>query len=568
MLAACAALTACGHFGVDIAFNADDLDGGSNVDGATRDDASISADGASDASADARDAGPPMCEGPSCPVVYVAGAPVGNDTNPGTADKPVATIQKGIDLAKSLGFSAVHVAAKASGAKYPEAFTVVEGVSLVGAFDCKLQPCSWKRDLNDQTLATVIAGTDYRGVVLGDELTRATRIDGFTIHGKGSTPDIAPGAVALTIEGAPTVRNCRIESSGLTGGTEDLKRSIAVAIFGPATKDPSGPLLEKNVIRAQQGLDASVGIWIDVRGNAVITATASATIEDNNIRSATGTTSIGIFARKTSAGTVIEANAIASGSASGNELASWAIYSDRGAMKVERNRLNVDANATGTSGPSCTQNAFCGGFRGDNSSAQVKSNIIRGARAPFAAGVLMHGVEGQAGELIVNGNTIDPVGIVVPDGATVSAAIVVSTVRTVDTTSGRVRNNILLGGQNAKRYGVYEQKLSAKAIHLQAVSNNVFWNVPRSEVAGDFAYRTWDGANEADFTFAELTQVTTPVPADNVGVDPKLDSTFHLTTGSTAVFDKGTLTEAPAHDFDGEGRPKGQGIDLGADEKQ
>jgi hypothetical protein len=118
----------------------------------------------------------------------VAGEPnVGDDANPGTSDEPVATIQKGIDLAVALGVpTSVYVAAKTSGGKYSDSFTVVEGVSLYGAYDCKAQPCSWNRDVDDQNFVTVITGTGYRGVVIGDAITRATVIDGFQICSRPS----------------------------------------------------------------------------------------------------------------------------------------------------------------------------------------------------------------------------------------------------------------------------------------------------------------------------------------------------------------------------------------------
>ena len=40
---------------------------------------------------------------------------------------------------------------------------------------------------------------------------------------------------------------------------------------------------------------------------------------------------------------------------------------------------------------------------------------------------------------------------------------------------------------------------------------------------------------------------------------------FHIQAGSN-VIDQGTSTNAPSDDIDGEGRPNGGGIDMGADE--
>jgi hypothetical protein len=44
-----------------------------------------------------------------------------------------------------------------------------------------------------------------------------------------------------------------------------------------------------------------------------------------------------------------------------------------------------------------------------------------------------------------------------------------------------------------------------------------------------------------------------------------LDTAFHLTSASPAI-DRGTSTEAPVDDLDGQRRPLGTGIDIGADE--
>src|SRR5690606_15894071 len=129
--------------------------------------------------------------------IYVAGD-VGSDTGPGTGAAPVATIAKGIELAQKLGApTSVYVAGRANNGKYAEKVALVEGVSLYGGYDCKALPCSWARDVQANT--TVISNTDYRGVVAGDTITRATVLDGLAISGKGGVPDAAPGAVGLMI---------------------------------------------------------------------------------------------------------------------------------------------------------------------------------------------------------------------------------------------------------------------------------------------------------------------------------------------------------------------------------
>ena len=56
-----------------------------------------------------------------------------------------------------------------------------------------------------------------------------------------------------------------------------------------------------------------------------------------------------------------------------------------------------------------------------------------------------------------------------------------------------------------------------------------------------------------------------PFAQSNFSADPQLDPTWHLGAGSPAI-DAGTSVDAPATDIDGEVRPQGAGIDVGADE--
>jgi hypothetical protein len=56
-----------------------------------------------------------------------------------------------------------------------------------------------------------------------------------------------------------------------------------------------------------------------------------------------------------------------------------------------------------------------------------------------------------------------------------------------------------------------------------------------------------------------------PYASNNLTADPQLDATWHLAAGSACI-DAGTPTEAPAEDFEGDVRPQGAEVDVGADE--
>lgn len=571
LVAGFAGVTACGHFGIELVPAEGDLEGG--PDTGPNDDGSVGGDGggAVDASPDARDGGGPIvCSGPSCPGVYVAGADgVGSDGNPGTADKPVATIQKGIELAQQKTGSArqIYVAAMPNGGKYSEKISLVEGVSVYGGYACSVLPCTWARDVTGNSpTVTVLSAVDYAGLVIGDSISRATVLDGLLIHGKSGPPDSASGTVAVTFDGgAATLRNCRIDAGAATNGNAGTRRSVGVAILGPASADPRGPLLEKNTVRSGQAAEESIGIRIGVREAAPFNAAVSTTIIGNNIRSAAAAASIGVKVLAGSPAALVEDNAISAAQAIGTATGSWAIVIEKAEVTIHRNRINIEAGTVGASAPSCTADTvFCGGIMSLASSPTITSNIIRGSRANRAAAVLLSG-GGLSEKVILNGNTLDPAGA--ENGQVgISSAIVLTNQAGADVTVGNVRNNILLGGSSFARYGVYELKASTKTAHLAHLDNNVFFNPARGSAVADYAYHLYDGVNEKDYAFDDLASAM-PTESENLGVNPLLDSSFNLQNNSPAI-DKGTATEAPKQDFHGEARPKGMAIDIGADERK
>jgi hypothetical protein len=135
---------------------------------------------------------------------------------------------------------------------------------------------------------------------------------------------------------------------------------------------------------------------------------------------------------------------------------------------------------------------------------------------------------------------------------------------------GKIRNNILVSTA-PNRFGVYEDPKAGLTQHPVALENNLFF-ISNSGSGTGVLYRFYNGSTQTLLT--DINQVNTlvsliptVVDANNIEGDPKVDSTYHLSTGSAAI-DKATTTEEPTTDMDGEDRPKGSAGDIGPDEAQ
>ena len=551
-------MAACGHLpfedlavGGDAAAGAETgpIEGGELVEGGTVVDANV---------VDAKpDAGP--CQGPSCVGTYVSGA-TGDDSHPGTSAEPVKTIAAGLAIAVKLGGKQnVYVASS----HYPEKVTLAEGVHLLGGYDCSAASCTWTRDIlkND----TAILDPDFEGVLAPATVTRKTVLDGFRVAGKGGAPTASSGSAAMTlVGGTPTVTHCRIAGGAVTGGGVNA-RSIGLAIFGPSNAS-GGALVDQNSIAGGTSTDQSIGMLF-AGASPGVSGAPVAVVTSNAIHGDAAPFTSGVVALSSGPGTLLANNDIAGGASSSSAggpsySASWGI-SVQSTMTIDANHINTVAASAGVCTVSVSVNGnFCGGIHSQGSTTTIINNVVLGAKGPKTCAVLLEDGELGVGAVILNANTLDGAGNGGPDNTT-STALALRINAGTNATFGKVRNNILLGGLNKGRYGVYEDPSAGKTARVTALDNNDFWNagLPRN----DFAYRMWNGTSGTDLTFAQLAMLTTAAPAGNLNVDPLLDATWHL-TATSPVIDKGTSTEAPSRDIDGDNRPKGTAVDIGADE--
>jgi hypothetical protein len=498
--------------------------------------------------------------------LYVSGA-VGSDSNPGTQLLPLRSIgQALINGTQLLAMARVPVTVHVAGAHYPEKVTLVQGISLLGGYDCSAQPCSWSR--NPAQFDTAILDQDFEGVLSPSGIDRATLFDGFRVVGMGGAPAADPGSAAMTIlSSAPTVTGNTLAAGTVTGGsTTPAKHSVGLAILG--TIGGAGPLVSGNTITGGQSPDSSTGVFL--RGTTGSGGGPAATLLGNTIRAGSARTAVGVRATGTILGTLVSGNGISAGNATTGEA--WGIQVG-GAMTIDSNRINVP-NGTNSAG-SCAQppqTGWCGGIASESSTSVITNNVVFGISSVRSTAVRLGEFEVPAGTVVLNSNYLDGGGLSpTTQLAGVSTAVVVAIGSCGNCglrgKVGRIRNNILAGGLNQDRFGIYEDGPTGKTTHPEALEACDF-DVPPATGAISSLYRSWDGTTGTraiDITVVNgFTFATGLVPsfAADCGIDPV---SFTLPQGSACI-DAGTANEAPFLDRSGDARPQGQGFDVGPDE--
>ena len=489
---------------------------------------------------------------------YVS-ALTGTDTNPGTQAMPVKTIAEGMTNAATLGNGQSVFVAEGT---YAEKVALAEGVNLMGGYQCDATSCTWTRD----PLAhdTIVANTDYEGVLAAAAVSHVTVVDGFHVVGKDGVPTAIPGSCGMTLAGgSPTLRNNRITGGNVTGGINGADRSIGVSVR--STSDPAGAIIGGNTLTGGTAVSSSVGIQFDTFG---VQVPALATVVGNTIRGGAARQTSGLIALNTAAGTLVSKNDIAGGSASAG--ASYGILV-ASRLTIDANRINLDPATVGTCAPgSGGAPAWCAGIASFSSTSTITNNIVYGPKGARSAGVFLGEFEVAAGAVVLNANTLNGGGIgPSPVNRTESAALVVSIGACnscgLNGHVGNVRNNILDGGNNNNRYGVREDPAQSRTMHPSLLDNNLFWFAPAVAGQVDVMYRQVAASSVAtDFTtVAAINAMTVPACSANITGNPMLDASWHLMAASPCV-GSGTLTEAPPTDLDGDARAPN--MDISADQ--
>jgi len=463
----------------------------------------------------------------------------GDDANPGTTALPVRTIARAVEIAGEIG-AGTHV--YVAEGNYPEDVVLTEGVSLLGGY----APDFVARD--PRVHDTNIQCQTYACVRAGNTITRATEMDGFIIQGRAGQPATPPGSVAVQLNGgAPTLRHNKILAGQVNGTVNNAKNSVAVQILGPA--EEGGPLLESNEITGGPATEISIAVVIETQGVAEI--------RQNRIRSGAGTQSYAVYDKGSAATTRLVGNDIQTGSASSTNA--FAVRT-HGQIEIEGNRINADTTAP----PTCVNTVlWCGGIGSYSSKAAITNNIVFGVSSDNSTAMYLGEVDMAAQQVQVHSNYLHAGGKATPGAAAKSAAIVLHSPYAGQPNAqlGYIRNNILVGGSNTTRYGVYEESTSNQTSSPSAFTHNIFF-FPAPAAPTDTLYRDW--AMNVGTNWTMLSQIP-PGYSNNLTGDPRIDASFHLMSGSPCI-DAGSSESAPATDFEGDSRPQGSAHDIGPDE--
>jgi hypothetical protein len=482
----------------------------------------------------------------------------GDATGAGTQQDPVRTIAQGIANAITLGGG--HPVYVAEGT-YNEKVTLVEGISILGGYQCDTSSCTWAHD--PDTYDSTILNTDRQGVFADVTVSNITVIDGFTIVGIDTNSNGSwqtPGTAVITVAaGTPVISNNTI-IAGNEGSCSTWNQcgSYGVRILGPTNDPVNGVLLDSNRIYGGTSNNFGCAAVALVRSPAPI-----AKVVNNWIKGGTCSWNRAVDAWSAGYGTLFYKNDIFAGSSATGTSFGMIIS---GYTTVDANRINHDPTEVG----SCTDAGmtfWCGGIEAEGATTHITNNVVFGMPALRSAAIFMGDGETPFGLITMNGNTLDGAGRDVITIANISTALACRTTQGTNAKVGRIANNILLGGRGVNRFGMYEMNQTGGRTCEPIIyeNNDIFF--PTNAGSTDNAHRQWTGGGQQVMLPTTVEVNLQSYAQANFTGDPLLDLTFHLTTGSPCI-DAGTLTDAPATDMDGEVRPKGAGIDVGADEAE
>ena len=452
-------------------------------------------------------------------IVYVKAN--GSDGNPGTDDKPKATIPAAIELADTYYTMAeVRVAEGTYNVNYSQNTHVVlkRGISVYGGYSADdwsvRDPAIYETRIEDDSVINAPDPTPEearsRAVTCEADITTTTVFDGLSVEAGGGTVSIGFDCS----DSSPTISNC-----DLNGGQGDYTAALRIR--------NGSPHVQSCTVDGGTGLSAL----------AVFTSNSQAAIENCTINGGDGNSSVGIL------------NYESSPEISGNDINGG--YAGVTAIGIENY----------ASAPVITGNMISGGFayrtatgvhNEDNSPAVIRNNMIYGGDvAPTTASdYTTFGIFTVDSEAIIQNNTICA-GNSGPDLNSWSFGIQMIRSAVI------IENNVVFAYQGNFQFGIAEYADGSNPASLR--SNDVYGFV----TAAYFYVTTWpNGYLYPDFTvinnfsWAEGNLTDNPVLSNVggvLGIENLTDNDWSLSAVSpTSVTTGGVdLSDDFASDFNG-----------------
>ncbi len=404
----------------------------------------------------------------------------GDDANDGRNSAiPVQSLDTAITRAVDFKISLIKLEGEGSDPDYTGSFSVPSGITIEGG---------WNQSFDHQGYETkIIAGTTGQYAIKFSGVSRCT-LDGLTIWG-GEIPALENAGVLIQNSSDITIRHCYITASNLGTATEgygikiDNSSNITIdgnsnIIGGQASSRNAGVYVfgtSKNVTIKNNGYieggssGTTYGILLG-NGTGPVTIKGNTIITGGNVTSNNPT--YGIYAGTNSTATIQDNGTIDAGSTSSNKT--YGIYVDSTANAVIHDNTMISGGSTSngdTNGISIAngksvqifRNIITGGEEntinphinyGINANSvnecAVFNNFIIGSSLSTNNSNNSRGISSKDTNIYVINNTIYGGG----NGGPNSHALDIED-STGWSISPKIVNNIIIGGNNSSKYGIY-----------------------------------------------------------------------------------------------------------------
>ncbi|MHB8872962.1 MAG: MopE-related protein [Myxococcaceae bacterium] len=160
-----------------------------------------------------------------------------SDTNPGTQERPLKTINRGLVHAVTYGFNKVYVANRDANIAniYAEDLTLLPGVSIEGRW---VPATPWWRS---SAVRTVIHDTTAAGLKIPAGIGRDTVLEGFEVRSAGGIGGASLSSAVRITSSAPTLRD--VWAGGFVPGAPAVATSVGILVSGTSSS-PAAPRIE------------------------------------------------------------------------------------------------------------------------------------------------------------------------------------------------------------------------------------------------------------------------------------------------------------------------------------